>query len=242
MTVQALVVDDEPLARTEMAKLVAATPGFEVVGQAADGDSAVAAIREQHPDLVLLDVQMPGLDGFGVIRQIGPARMPPVIFVTAWDSFALRAFEVHALDYVLKPFEDRRLRDALARARPDVTLACRLEAALGGWAPEPRFQVRLGRRVVLVPCSEIDWVEGADYYAILHAGAESHLVRETMQQIEARLEPVRFLRVHRSAIVQLERIRELRASDHALLLRDGTRVRVSRARWAAVSAALGTRA
>src|SRR5215813_1212815 len=108
MTVRALVVDDEPLARTELAKLVAATPGFEVIGEARDGESAVAAIRAQNPGLVLLDVQMPGLDGFGVIREIGPARMPPVIFVTAWDSFALRAFEVHALDYVLKPFEDRR--------------------------------------------------------------------------------------------------------------------------------------
>jgi len=238
LTLRTLVVDDEPLARTELAKLVAATPGFEVAGQAGDGGSAVAAIRALRPDLVLLDVQMPGLDGFGVIREIGPSRMPQVIFVTAWDSFALRAFEVHALDYVLKPFEDRRLRDALARARPDVTLACRLEAALGGWAPEPRFQVRLGRRVVLIPCGEIDWVEGADYYAILHAGAESHLVRETMQQIEARLDPSRFLRVHRSAIVQLERVRELRVPDRALLLRDGTRIRVSRARWTAVTAAL----
>ena len=240
MTVRALVVDDEPLARSEMTRLVEATPGFTVVGTAGDGGGAVTAIRMLQPDLVLLDVQMPGRDGFEVIREVGVARMPPVIFVTAWDSFAVRAFEVHALDYVLKPFEDHRLRAALSRVRPDGTLARRLEAALGA-AAEPRFQVRLGHRVVLVPCGEIDWVEGADYYAVLHAGTETHLVRETMQDIEARLDPARFLRVHRSAIVQLDRVRELRVPDHVLLLRDGTRIRASRSRWPAVIAALGAR-
>ena len=241
MSVRALVVDDEPLARGELARLVAATPGFEGVGQAEDGDAAVAAIASLRPDLVLLDVQMPGRDGFEVIRAVGPERMPPVIFVTAWDSFALRAFEVHALDYLLKPFEDRRLREALARARPDAGLARRLEAAIAGRAPEPRFQVRLGQRVVLVPSGEIDWVEGAGYYALLHAGARSHLLREAMRRIEARLDPALFLRVHRSAIVQLDRVRELRPGRRALLLQDGTEVRVSRGRWTALLGALGQR-
>src|SRR5205085_1786004 len=161
---------------------------------------------------------MPGRDGFDVIRAIGPARMPPVIFVTAHDAFALRAFEVHALDYVMKPFPDRRLRQALERVRaPAAGLAQRLEALIAR-LDEPRFEVRLGNRVLLVTSGEIDWIEGASYYALLHAGPETHLVRETMSEIEARLDPRRFLRVHRSAIVRLDRIRELRPNERALVL------------------------
>jgi two-component system LytT family response regulator len=231
--IRALVADDEPLARAGMARLVRATPGFEVAGEGRDGDETVAAIAALRPDLVLLDVQMPGLDGFDVIRAVGPARMPQVIFVTAHDAFAVRAFEVQALDYVLKPFEDRRLREALgraARASP-VDWARRLEALVARPPAEPRFEVRLGKRIQLLPSAEVDWVEGASYYTLLHAGSETHLVREPLRDIEARLDPARFARVHRSAIVQLDRVRELRPGECALVLRDGTRVQASRARW-----------
>ena len=229
--IRALVADDEPLARAGMARLVRATPGFEVAGEARDGDDAVSAIEALRPDLVLLDVQMPGRDGFEVIRAVGPARMPPVIFVTAYDAFAVRAFEVQALDYLLKPFEDHRLREALGRAgRASASdLARRLEALVV--RPEPRFEVRLGKRIQLLSCVEIDWAEGASYYTVLHAGSETHLVREPLRDIETRLDPARFARVHRSAIVQLDRVRELRPAERALVLRDGTRVQASRARW-----------
>jgi two-component system LytT family response regulator len=234
-----VVVDDEPLARSGMVKLVTATAGFEVVGQAGDCASAVEVIERTRPDLVLLDVQLPGEDAFAIIRTVGPARMPMVVFVTAHDAFAVRAFEVQALDYVLKPFTNARLRTALQRARTarPGDLARRLEALV---IPRPvRFEARVGNRTVLVSASEIDWIEGASYYAVLHAGSEEHLVRETMERIEERLDGARFLRVHRSAIVQLDRVRELRPARSEVVLRDGTAVKVSRARWRALTAALG---
>ena len=226
-----LVVDDEPLARVGIARLVSAMPGFELAGSAEDGESAVAAIEALQPDLVLLDLQMPGCDGFEVIRRVGPGRMPPVVFVTAYDEFALEAFAVHAIDYVLKPFEDDRLRAALNHAR-------RSDAhALRRLVEHQRIEVRTGARVLLVPVAEIDWIEGASYYSMLHAGKEVHLVRETLQSLEDRLGPALFVRVHRSALVQLDRVRELRAGS-VLVLRDGSTVPVSRARRAAVRAAL----
>jgi two-component system LytT family response regulator len=202
-----------------------------VAGEARDGEETIASIEALRPDLVLLDVQMPGRDGFDVIRAVGPLRMPQVIFVTAYDAFAVRAFEVQALDYLLKPFEDRRLREALGRAAraSAADWGRRLEALVA--RPEPRFEVRLGKRIQLLACAEIDWAEGASYYTVLHAGTGSHLVREPLRDIEARLDPARFARVHRSAIVQLDRVRELRPAERALVLRDGTRVQASRARW-----------
>ena len=237
-SVRTVVVDDEPLARAGMRKLVSATPGFEVVGEAGECRSAVEAICRLDPDLILLDVQLPGEDAFEIIREVGPGRMPMVIFVTAHDSFAVQAFEVQALDYVLKPFTDRRLRAALQRARAarPADLARRLEALVT--RPSARFEVRVGSKVILVPSAEIDWIEGASYYAVLHAGAEDHLVRDTLERIEERLDRTRFLRVHRSAIVQLDRVRELRASKHVVVLTSGTAVKVSRARWGALTEAL----
>ena len=234
-----VVVDDEPLARRGMAKLVSATAGFEVVGEAGDCDAAVEVIERTRPELVLLDVQLPGEDAFAIIRAVGPKRMPMVVFVTAHDAFAVRAFEVQALDYVLKPFSNARLRSALHRARAarPADLARRLEALV---IPRPvRFEARVGNRTVLVASTEIDWIEGASYYAVLHAGVEEHLIRETLERIEERLDGSRFLRVHRSAIVQLDRVRELRPSKGEVVLRDGTAVKVSRARWRALTTALG---
>lgn len=261
MSVRVLIVDDEPAARGGMSRLVAATPGFEVAGEAGDGDAAVALIAALRPDLVLLDIAMPGCDGFEVIRRVGAQRMPAVIFVTAHDEWALRAFDVHALGYVLKPFEDARLRGALVRAaaaRHGASLAAALEALLAAsqvaaapppsaappaLAPatgEPRFEVRVGTRVLLIAPSDVDWIEGAGYYSMLHVGGETHLLRETMQALEHKLDPARFLRVHRSAILQLCRVRELRNAASEVVLHGGAVIPVSRSRRAALSAALGT--
>jgi two-component system, LytTR family, response regulator len=250
MTVRVLVVDDEPAARSGMSRLVAATPGFEVAGEAGDGEAAVERITTLRPDLVLLDIAMPGCDGFEVVRRVGPARMPAVVFVTAHDEWALRAFDVHALGYVLKPFEDARLRAALVRAaaaRHGAALAAALESLIApppqpspAASLEPRFEVRAGTRVLLVPVTDVDWIEGAGYYSMLHVGGETHLLRETMQALEQRLDPARFLRVHRSAIIQLPRVRELRDAASEVVLQSGAVVPVSRSRRAALSAALGT--
>lgn len=248
MTVRVLVVDDEPAARTGMSRLVATTAGFAVVGEAGDGETAVALIASLRPDLVLLDIAMPGCDGFEVIRKVGAQHMPAVIFVTAHDEWALRAFEVHALGYVLKPFEDARLRSALVRAaaaRHGAALATALESLLAAAQPPPaaseaRFEVRIGARLLLIAAHEVDWIEGAGYYSMLHVGSETHLLRETMQALEQKLDPARFLRVHRSAILQLDRVRELRDATSEVVLHSGDVVPVSRSRRAALSAALGT--
>src|SRR3954468_7666850 len=238
VAVRILVVDDEPLARAGLRRLISGMPGFQVAAEAANGLEAVRAIGATQPDLVLLDVQMPGCDGFEVIRRVGPARMPAVVFVTAFDSFAVRAFEVQALDYVLKPVSESRLRKALAQAAAlgDRANAARRLAALIE-APAERLEVRIGARVLLLSPDEIDWIEGASYYSMLHAGRETYLMRETLQSLESRLQRDRFVRVHRSAIVRLDRIRELRAASAELVLYDGTCVRASRNRWTAVVAA-----
>jgi two-component system LytT family response regulator len=250
--IRVLVVDDEPNARAGMIALLCKVPGFTVIGQCGDGRSAVKAIADLAPDLVLLDVQMPEVDGFDVIRAVGPSEMPPTIFVTAHEAHALEAFRVAALDYVLKPFDDRRMIDALERARLARTdrrysdLGRRLlglVAAEESSAPV-RFAVRAGTRTVVVAAEDVEWFEAASYYARLHVGPDTYLVRESMNALEARLNPARFIRTHRSAIVQLRRITALerkRLGDHAALLKSGTRAPVGRNRWAAVSKAVADR-
>lgn len=240
-----LVVDDEPLSRDRLRGALAGEPGIVVVGECPDGPTAVAAIRRERPDLVLLDVQMPGLDGFEVIEAVGPAAMPPVIFVTAFDDFAVRAFEVHAVDYLLKPFDDDRLRAALARARAHRedagSLAGRLRALLAerGQGPEAapaggyarRLMVRRGATLRYVPLDEVEWIEAADNYVRLHGGGGTHLVRMTLRELETRLDPADFARIHRSAIVRLAAIREIRpwaGGDYLAVLRSGREVRISR--------------
>ena len=238
--IRAVVVDDEPLARAGMRALLEDDPELVVVTECANGHEAVAALRTHAPDLVLLDVQMPGLDGFGVVREIGADRMPVVVFATAFDQYALRAFEARALDYLLKPFTDERFRDVLGRAKEQVRQRLTGTPSAAP-APPPRLEVRLGNRVAYVRLEDVDWVEAADYYARLHVGAASHLVRETMQELEARLDARRFVRVHRSAIVNVERVRELRtvaAGRHEVVLRDGTRLPLSRSRRELVARAL----
>ena len=252
--IRVLVVDDEPLARAGVCDLLSRDPEVTVVGEAGNGEDAVTAIEELRPDLVMLDVQMPGMTGFEVLRAIGPEHMPPVVFITAYDQFAVRAFEVNAVDYLLKPFDDERFAVTLARAKKTVRqshagelsrqLASLLErsgavstAAAAPAAPaapySDRLVVKSSGRVFFLRSEEIDWVEAADYYVKLHAGGKTHLLRETMNALEERLDPRKFFRVHRSAIVNLDRIRELQPyfrGEHVLILQDGTRLKLSRAR------------
>ena len=244
-----VVVDDEPLARTGMRDLLARDPELEVVAQCADGREAVRAIGALRPDLVLLDVQMPEMDGFEVLREIGAERMPLVVFVTAYDRFALRAFDVAAVDYLLKPFDDDRFQRAIQRAKHAVRnaevgeLGRRLAGLLerGGAEPprEPpaayasRLMVKNTGRTVFVRVDDVDWIEADDYYAKLHVGEKTHLLRESMGSLEARLDPLRFFRVHRSAIVNLDRVREVQflfRGEHVVILHDGTRLKLTRTR------------
>ena len=239
--IRTLVVDDETLARERVLSLLQQEIDVEVVGECSDGGQAVAAIQEQSPDLVFLDVQMPGCDGFEVLKTISPDRMPTVIFVTAYDEYALRAFEVHALDYLLKPFGKDRFQETLRHAREALEarragdLGRRLLAMVNDIKPEPqsveRLVVKSGGRVFFLRTDEIDWIEAAGNYVRLHLGQESHLFRETMNRMETRLDGRRFSRIHRSRIVNTERIKELQPwfnGDHVVVLRDGTRLTLSR--------------
>jgi len=246
-----LVVDDEPVARSGIIALLSRDAELEVAGECGDGRSAVSAIQELKPDLVLLDVQMPEMDGFEVIAAVGAERMPPVVFITAWDQFAVRAFDVHALDYLLKPFDDERFADAIGRAKRAARagnvgeLAERLAALVqspGGSGWLTRIVVRKASGAVFVPIEDVDWIEAADYCARIHARGKVHVIRETMQRLEEKLDPAKFFRVHRSGIVNLDRVREMQPTpqgDHVLVLQDGSRVRLSRARKAALEERLG---
>ena len=246
--IRALIVDDEPLARRGIRQLLEREPDVTVVGEARNGREALRALRTLDPELVFLDVQMPEVDGFAVLRAVGPERMPPVIFVTAYDAFAVRAFDAHAIDYLVKPLREARFAEAVQRVRERlrsadaVTLSRQLSALLATTA-DARLapQAATGRRIV-VPTStgelvldaeEIDWIEADDYYAAVHTRGRRHLIRESLSSLESRLDPARFVRVHRSAIVNLDRVREYRTDtpgESAVLLRDGTRIAVSRRR------------
>lgn len=242
MTVRILIVDDEPLARLKIRTLLEGDPRVEIVGEAGSGREAVASIREQAPDLVFLDVQMPEMDGFGVIRAVGPERMPCLIFTTAYDKYALRAFEVHALDYLLKPFVGKRFREALDRALDYIRdvrmgghmsgrLADLLRDVLHGPAPRDRFLAKTGDRMKLIKTDDIDWIEAAEKYLILHCGADEHTVRGGMAETARTLDPRRFFRIHRSRIVNLDSIREIQPWFHGqvlLILKNGDKITVSR--------------
>lgn len=240
-TIRALIVDDEPLAREGVRMHLEERPEFEVVGEVEDGRAAVAAIRELTPDVVFLDVQMPGLDGFGVLRELAGEPLPEIVFVTAYDQFALQAFEAHALDYLLKPFDGERFDASLARVRRQlesrrrVDVDDRLRALLedvgsrGRWLE--RLVVRDGSRMLIVRVDDLDWVEAAANYVKLHTHGRSWLLRETMSGLEKQLDPARFLRIHRSTIVNIDRIRELEPlfqGDYLVVLQDGTRLTSSR--------------
>jgi two-component system LytT family response regulator len=236
-TLRLLIVDDEPLIRLGIRRAVAAAPGIDVIGEC--GDDAIAAIGELAPDLVLLDVQMPGCSGLDVVRRVGPDRMPAVVFVTAFDEYAVAAFEVNAVDYLLKPFDAERVRVAIERARTRLTLQRdsalveRLQALLTPReeARPDHLVVRSGERYELVPLEAIDWIEAADNHVRLHCGQKRHLLGETLTNLERRLDPRRFLRIHRSRMVNASRIVAAYAvigGAYELELRGGTRLTTGR--------------
>jgi two-component system LytT family response regulator len=236
-----LIVDDEPLARERLRTLLEDERGFELAGEAHDVPSAVAAIQKLSPDLVFLDVQMPRGTGFDVIDAVGAQRMPSVIFVTAYDRYALKAFDVHALDYLLKPFDRERFRQSLGRARQHLErnnrgeierrLLALVKDLRPGGARQDRFVVKSGGRVFFVRTEEIDWIEAAGNYVRLHVGSDTHLFRETMTAVEQRLDPDVFFRIHRCHIVNMERVRELQPwfnGEFVVFLQNGTRLTLSR--------------
>ncbi len=236
-----LVVDDEALARERACQLLKADPDIEVIGQCGDGQMAVEAIQRDQPDLVLLDVQMPELDGFAVVEAVGPERMPAVIFITAHEKFAIKAFDVHAIDYLLKPYDRERFQTALGRAKEQLAraksgdLQSRMSALLGELKTQPktanRLVVKTEGRVLLLKAEDVDWVEAADNYIVLHVGADTHMLRETMNSIESRLPPGKFVRVNRSTIVNLDRVKELQPlfhGEYVIILRTGAKVTLSR--------------
>ncbi|AMY10733.1 Transcriptional regulatory protein YehT [Luteitalea pratensis] len=237
MTVRVLIVDDEPIARRRLKGLLQAEPSVEIVGESEDGESALAGIRRLRPDLVFLDVQMPGLDGFDVIELLPDAECPAVIFVTAYDQYALRAFDVHAVDYLLKPFERGRLRSSLARA---AALAgsggtpARLHALVDtvrADRPLQRFLVKTPKRVYAVRADDVESLESAGHYVELRTATGTHLVRDAMAAIEQRLDRERFVRIHRSAIVNIDKVKELRPAFHGefeVVLSSDRRLRCSR--------------
>ena len=247
--IRTLIVDDEPLARDGLRVRLERESDVEIIGEAGDGPGAVEAIRSLHPDLVFLDIQMPGMDGFTILEQVAAEHLPIVVFVTAHDEHALRAFDVHALDYLLKPVADDRFLESLRRARaaleetPAVGMRERLAEALDAQAAAAtaapatrpvvirRFVVKERGRYLLVPAEEVTWIGAAGNYAEIHARGGAYLVRATIADLAARLDSARFARIHRSTIVQIDRIREIIPEWHGdfdVVMEDGTTLRMSR--------------
>jgi two-component system, LytTR family, response regulator len=267
--IRTLIVDDEPAARAGLRQLLAADPEVVVAGECASGREAVTAIQDATPDLLFLDVQMPELDGFGVLREIGTEGVPAVVFVTAYDQYALRAFEVHALDYLLKPFSDARFRESLTRAKEQVRrgrlgqLSRKLAALLdtydesatrgagGGGGPAgnatprgylERLVVKSGGKVTLLQVGDIEWIDADGDYARIHVGKAWHLLRETMKRLERQLDPALFVRIHRSTIVNLEKVKELQPfyrGEYVVVLHTGATLKLSRGYRANLEARLG---
>lgn len=242
MTIRCLVVDDEPLSRHRIVSLLDTIPDAQLVGECETGAQAIQSIAEQSPDLVFLDVQMPEADGFGVIEAIPPENAPAIIFITAYDEYALKAFEVHACDYLLKPFDAARFTAAFRHVAQRIhsdranhageRLASLLEQLERDRPRRRHLPIRSRGRVYFVDIDEIDWLEAADNYVKVHANGETHLIRQTLQRMEESLSPRGFVRVHRSTIVNIARIQEIQpwfGGEYMVLLRDGTKVTSSRA-------------
>jgi len=249
MKLTALIVDDEPLARERLRTLLAAEPDLEIIGECVNGREAVAAVKRQRPDVLFLDIQMPELDGFQVLAQLQPLALsspnglPAVIFVTAFDEHAVKAFEVHALDYLLKPFKPARLRAAIARARAQLAekksgeddASRRILALLEERAAKVEYLARIAVRdrdkVRFVKTADIDWIEASGNYLVLHAGKENHVLRETLTSLESQLSPKEFFRLNRSALVHVDRVRHVEPAfndEHIVVLADGTRLTLTR--------------
>jgi two-component system LytT family response regulator len=241
MKIRTLIVDDEPLARERIRTLLIDELDVEIIGECANGGEAVAAMQNRKPELLFLDVQMPELNGFGVLEKIGTEKIPAIIFVTAYDQYALRAFDVHAVDYLLKPFDRERFHQALHRARLQIQqatsgdLSQKLLALLEDLRAEKKWLERLviksGGRVFFLKVEEIDWIEAAGNYVRLHIECDSHLLRETIKNLAAQLNPNKFLRISRSTIVRIDHIKELQSwfnGEYAIILQDGTQLTSSR--------------
>jgi two-component system LytT family response regulator len=246
-SLRVVIVDDEPLARQDILQLLAARTDVDVVATCANGTEALAAVHEHRPDMLLLDIRMPGLDGFSVVAKLDRRELPYVVFVTAFDRFAIDAFRVRALDYLLKPVQPARLHEALDRAREQLSQrsvedwstaiqAAAREQVKEREAPDylTEVMVRVGTRDIILKADEIDWIQAETYYARLHIRGRSYLYRERMHVLESRLNPRHFARVHRSAIVNLDRVREIvhdSRGDHVIVLVTGARVKTSHQRW-----------
>ncbi len=249
---RAVIVDDEPLARTRIRRFLSEEPDMEVVGECADGAQAVDLIRELAPEVVFLDVQMPKMDGIEVIRQIGAHNLRTVVFVTAFNHYAVQAFEAEAVDYLLKPFDRRRFQETLQRIRRRLTeyshetLSEQIEQLVKRFQPSSPYLQRLVIRsegsILLVRVEDVDWLEAAGNYICVHLGKRNHIVRDSLAHLEKQLDPARFLRVHRSAMVNLDRIRELRPTfqgDYKVVLLSGDILPLSRKYRGALTRQLG---
>ncbi|MDT5061041.1 MAG: two-component system, LytTR family, response regulator [Acidobacteriota bacterium] len=248
--IKTLIVDDEPLARQTIRDLLVADPEIEIIGECKSGLEAVNFIRKQSPDLLFIDIQMPGMSGFEALAKIDLELIPAIVFVTAFDQYAVKAFEVHALDYLLKPFSDKRFNEALQQAKTHVELreinrlSQSLVALLGDRAGSEtlspkrkgfltRFMVRSGGRVTFIKTSDVDWIAADDYYIKLHVSDKSHLLRISMNELEEKLDPKRFLRIHRSTIINFDRVKELHQNpngEYVVVLKNGTELKLSRSR------------
>jgi two-component system, LytTR family, response regulator len=248
--IKTLIIDDEPLARRNLRLLLEKDPQIEILEECRNGREAVKAINALSPDLIFLDIQMPEMDGFDVLARVGPEHIQAIIFVTAFDQYALKAFDVHALDYLLKPFDDERFANALERAKSQIEareidrLSKRLLALLEDRDSErkrprqetnylTRVMIKVSGRVTLLKVDEIDFIEADGNYAKLHVGRKAHLLREKMHDLEGRLDPAKFVRIHRSVIVNLDRIKEMHPhfnGDYIVVLEDGRKLRLSRTR------------
>ena len=244
---RAVIVDDEPLPRERIATLLAGHPEMEIIAECGDGAEAVRVISDTRPDLVFLDIQMPELDGFEVLEALEGDQLPAVIFVTAFDAYAVRAFEVSAIDYLLKPIDPARFEQALGRALQRLSTgpgaSGELVSFLSRWRAQrgfaARFVVRSGGKVTFVRAQEVDWIDAAGNYVRLHSGGRQHLVRETMKSIETRLDPEIFVRVHRSAIVNIDRVASLEPyfhGEYVVVMRDGSKLTSSRSHSARLRA------
>jgi two-component system LytT family response regulator len=237
---RALIADDEPLARKFLRRMLKDDLDLEIVGECSNGKEAVTAIQKQNPDIVFLDVQMPEMDGFSVLEEVGVERLPEIVFTTAYEQYAVRAFELHAVDYLLKPFDHQRLRDAVKHAkercryrqRDDGSqLRALLDSLKNPSTYLERVLIKADGRITFIRAQEIDWIQADDKYVHLHTGKVARMLRQTLGTMEAQLDPMKFVRIHRSTIVNIERIKELQplfGGEHVVVMEDGTKLNLSR--------------